>query len=151
MESLAISAKREFNYDQEEKFFMKFMKILLAVFVLIFIWNCYSHYKQIHLINNGTAVLAEVYTYTGGERISFVAEDGKTYGNNISGMFLAEHDDTLMVYYIDNPATAMPLTADHFFYIMYAISIAGIAFALWQMKRMQDSINKNKATVKEEY
>ena len=151
MDAIAISAKREFNYDQEEKFFMKFMRILLAIFILIFVWNAYSHYKQIHLANNGTAVLAEVYTYTSGERISFVSEDGKTYANNISGMFLPEHGDTLMVYYIDNPATAMPLTAPTFFFIIYAISLAGISFVLWQMKRMRDSMEKNKAPAQEEY
>ena len=151
MEAIAISAKREFNYDQEEKFFMKFMKILLVLFILLFVWSVYSHYKQIHLVHNGTAVLANVYSYSSGERISFIAPDGQTYANNISGMFLPKHDNTLMVYYIDNPATAMPLTAPLFFYILYAISLAGISFVLWQMKRMQDSIEKNKTPLQETY
>lgn len=151
MNGMFLSARRDFNYEYEEHAFMRFMQIILVACALVFVWGVYSHIKQINLVNNGTAVLAEVYTYTGGERISFVAEDGKTYGNNISGMFLPEHDNTLMVYYIDNPANAMPLTDVKFSLAIYAVSIAGIAFALWQMKRIQDSIGKNKTTVKEEY
>lgn len=151
MNGLLFSFKRDFDYEQEEKAFMGFMKMIFIICALIFVWNAYSHFKQINLVENGTGVLASVYTYTGGERISFVAEDGKTYGNNISGMFLPEHDDTLMVYYIDNPATAMPLTADRFFYILYAVTIAGMGLSGWQLHRMKESMRKNQTPVEEEY
>ncbi len=140
MNGMLLSGKREFDYEQEEKFFLSFMRLVFIIFALVFAWSIYSHCKQINLSRKGTAVLAEVQGYSGGERITYVAEDGLSYGHNISGMFLPEHEDTIMVYYLDNPAAAMPLTKVSFFYILYAVSIVGMGFAAWQIKRMKKSM-----------
>ena len=60
MNGMLISAKREFNYEYEERAFMRFMKILLVICVLIFVWSAYGHYKQINLSQNGISVLAKM-------------------------------------------------------------------------------------------
>lgn len=146
-----FNAKREFHYDQEEKFFMRFMKIIFFLCLAIFIWNTANHAIEINLQKNGTCVTGEITIYPGGGRVSYVAENGTRYQNDISGMFLPEHDGTLPVYYLDNPASGMPLTSVSFFLIVYAISLIGIAFSVWQMKRMKASMRKNDVVVREEY
>ena len=145
-----MSYKRDFDYDREERAFIGFMKILFIIFALIFVWNVYSHFNQIKLVKNGTGVLASIYTVSSGERISFVAEDGKTYWNNVSGMFLPEHEDTIMVYYIDNPASAMPLTSNVFFYSLYGLSIGGMIIFGCLLHRMQKNMIKTSTPVKDE-
>lgn len=155
--------KQKYNHEKDESFSIQFAKILLVFFVLFLLWNGYSHYKQLDLIRNGTPVLAEVSVIGDDKYISFTAEDGKHYEKHISGMFLVygtdegstrtfkiseifsqEPGDTIMVYYLEEPADATPLTEPIFFYIMYAISIIGIAVALWQIKRTKRSIARNK-------
>ena len=158
--------KQKYNHEKDESFSIQFAKILLVFFVLFLLWNGYSHYKQIDLIRNGTPVLAEVSVIGNDKYISFTAEDGKIYEKHISDMFLVygthegstrtfkiseifsqEPGDTIMVYYLEEPADAIPLTEPIFFYMMYAISIVGIAVALWQIKRTKRSIAKNKPVV----
>lgn len=160
--------KQKYNHEKDESFSIQFAKILLVFFVLFLLWNGYSHYKQLDLIRNGTPVLAEVSVIGDDKYISFTAEDGKHYEKHISGMFLVygtdegstrtfkiseifsqEPGDTIMVYYLEEPADATPLTEPIFFYIMYAISVAGIMFALWVIRRTKQSIEKNKPIVEE--
>ena len=160
--------KQKYNHEKDESFSIQFAKILLVFFVLFLLWNGYSHYKQLDLIRNGTPVLAEVSVIGDDKYISFTAEDGKHYEKHISGMFLVygtdegstrtfkiseifsqELGDTIMVYYLEEPADATPLTEPIFFYIMYAISVAGIMFALWVIRRTKQSIEKNKPIVEE--
>ncbi len=161
--------KQKYNHEKDESFSMQFAKILLVFFLLFLLWNGYSHYKQIELIHHGTPVLADVSVVGDDKYISFTAEDGKTYEKHISGMFVAygthegssrtfklsdlffqEPSDTIVVYYPKEPANATPLTEPIFFYIMYAISAAGIMFALWVIRRTKQSIEKNKTIVEEE-
>ena len=160
--------KQKYNHEKDESFSIHFAKILLVFFVLFLLWNGYSHYKQIDLIRNGTPVLAEVSVIGNDKYISFTAEDGKIYEKHISGMFLAygthegstrtfkfsdifsqESGDTTIVYYLEEPADATPLTSPYFFYAMYAVSITGIAFSLWVIRRTKRSIKKNKPIVEE--
>ena len=158
--------KQKYNHEKDESFSIQIAKILIVFFVLFLLWNGYSHYKQIDLIRNGIPVLAEVSVIGDDKYISFTAEDGKHYEKHISGMFVAygtdvgstrtfklsdifpqKPGDTIMVYYLEEPADAIPLTEPIFFYMMYAISIVGIAVALWQIKRTKRSIAKNKPVV----
>lgn len=158
--------KQKYNHEKDESFSIQIAKILIVFFVLFLLWNGYSHYKQIDLIRNGTPVLAEVSVIGDDKYISFTAEDGKHYEKHISGMFLAygtyegstrtfklsdifsqESGDTTMVYYLEEPADATPLTEPVFFYMMYAISIVGIAVALWQIRRIKRGVEKNKPIV----
>ena len=161
--------KQKYNHEKDESFSIQFAKILFVFFVLFLLWNGYSHYKQVELIHHGTPVLAKVSIVGDDKYISFTTEDGKTYEKHISGMFLAygtnegttrtfnlsdifsqEPGDTMVVYYLDDPADATPLTESIFFYIMYAISIVGIMLALWQIRQTKRSIAKNKLIMKEE-
>ena len=161
--------KQKYNHDKDESFSIQFAKILIVFFVLFLLWNGYTHYKQVELIHHGIPVLAEVSVIGDDKYISFTAEDGKHYEKHISGMFVAygtdvgstrtfkiseifsqEPGDTIMVYYLEEPADATPLTEPYFFYTMYAISIVGIMFALWQIRRTKRSIAKNKPIMKAE-
>lgn len=158
--------KQKYNREKDESFSIQIAKILIVFFVLFLLWNSYTHYKQVELIHHGIPVLAEVSVIGNDKYISFTAEDGKHYEKHISGMFVAygtdvgstrtfklsdifpqKPGDTIMVYYLEEPADAIPLTEPVFFYIMYAISIVGIAVALWQIKRTKRSIAKNKPVV----
>ena len=158
--------KQKYNHEKDESFSIQIAKILIVFFVLFLLWNGYSHYKQVELIHHGIPVLAEVSVIGDDKYISFTAEDGKHYEKLISGMFVAygtdegnthtfnlsdifsqESGDTTMVYYLEEPADAIPLTEPIFFYMMYAISIVGIAVALWQIKWTKRSIAKNKPVV----
>ncbi len=144
--NILISGKRDFDYEKEELFFLKFTKLFFFIFALIFIWGVYSHYQQFNLIEHGTAVLAEAHKYKGGEQIKYIAEDGVTYRQNIFGMFVEDHEDTIMVYYLDHPADAAPLTSSKFFYILYTFTILGMLFFGWQIKRTAKSLRANRIT-----
>ena len=160
--------KQKFNQEQDASYSTQFMKILLVFFALFLIWNGYSHYKQNELVHNGTAVLAKISTFGDDKYFSFTAADGTTYEKHLSGMFVAltneegatrinqisnffspEPGDTVIVYYLDDPADATPLTAPYFFYAMYAISIIGIAVALWRIIRGREVIRNNRSPEQE--
>ena len=160
--------KQKYNREKDESFSIQIAKILIVFFVLFLLWNGYSHYKQVELFRHGTPVLAEVSVIGDDKYISFTAEDGKHYEKHISGMFVAYGTDvgstrrfklsdifspesgaTMLVYYLDDPDNATPLTEPVFFYMMYAISITGIAFSLWVIRRTKRSIAKDKPIVEE--
>lgn len=138
--------KQKYNHQKDESFSMQIAKILLVFFLLFLLWNGYSHYKQVELIRHGTPVLADISVVGDDKYISFTAEDGKYYEKHI---FSQETGDTIMVYYLEEPADATSLTEPIFFYIMYAISITGIVFSLWVIRRTKRSIEKNKPIVEE--
>lgn len=141
MSDMILSGKREFNYDQEEKFFLTFMRIIFVIFALLFVWGVYSHWKQIDLIKTGKSAVGTVSL--GGERIDYVTGDGYRYSVNITGMFPADFEETVMVYYKENPAEAVPPTSIKFFLFVYGIAVLGMGFSLFFIIRTHKSITKN--------
>lgn len=136
---MIISGKREFDYEKEEKFFLRFLQMMLFICAFIFVWGIYTHVNQINLQKNATSVVAEVQ----GERLKYTADDGITYFVNTSGMFLKKTNNTTMVYYIETPSDAVPLTDITFFLIIYLLTIPGMIFAIWQIDRTKRSIKRN--------
>lgn len=141
MSDFLISGKREFNYDEEEKFFLTFMRILFVISALILVWGVYSHLKQIDLIKTGNSAVGTVSL--GRNSVSFVAEDGHTYYVNITGMLIEDFEETIMVYYRENPAAAVPPTSIKFFLFIYGIAAFGMGISLFFIRRTQKSIEKN--------
>lgn len=141
MDGMILSGKREFNYDQEEKFFLIFMRIIFVVFALLFTWGVYSHWKQIDLIKTGKSAVGTVSL--GGERIDYVAEDGRRYSVNITDMFTEDFEETVMVYYSEDPAKAVPPTSIKFFLFVYGIAVLGMGISLFFIIRTHKSIAKN--------
>lgn len=129
MSNMILSGKREFDYDEEEKFFLTFMRIIFVVFALLFVWGAYSHLKQIDLIKTGQSAVGTVSL--GGNRISYVTEDGYSYSVNITGMFLDDFEETVVVYYKENPAEAVPLTSIKFFLTIYGIAVLGMGVSFF--------------------
>lgn len=142
MSDMILSGTRDFDYDEEEKFFLTLMRIIFVIFALLFMWGAYSHCKQIHLIKTGKSAVGTVSL--GGEIISYTTEDGHRYSVKTSGMFLDDFEDTVMVYYQDNPAAAVPPTSIRFFMFLYGISALGMLFSLFFIKRTRKSMEKNK-------
>ncbi len=145
MNNILLSEKGSFDYEQEELRFLGFMELIFFISLLLFSWNVYTHGMQLHLQKNGTSILATAHKYTGGERITYVTEDGISYGRAIFDLFLEDHDDTIMVYYLDQPADAKPLTKASFFYTIYAISIFGIILSFRQIRRIKNSFPRSHA------
>lgn len=141
MSNMILSGKREFNYDEEEKFFLTFMRIILVVSALLFVWGVYSHWKQIDLIKTGQSAVGTVSL--GGNRVSYVTGDGYSYSVNITGMFLDDFEETVMVYYKENPAEAVPPTSIKFFLAIYGIAVLGMGVSLFFIKRTHKSLEKN--------
>lgn len=141
MSNMILSGKREFNYDEEEKFFLTFMRIILVVSALLFVWGVYSHWKQIDLIKTGQSAVGTVSL--GGNRVSYVTGDGYSYSVNITGMFLDDFEETVMVYYKENPAEAVPPTSIKFFLAIYGIAVLGMGVSLFFIKRTLKSLEKN--------
>lgn len=148
MEGMMISGTRSFDYEKEEKFFLGFMRMIFIVCLLVFIWCLWAHAGNVQLKQTGTSVLAT--PRSGGRYLQFVAEDNITHIVDITGMFLTDFEEDTLVYYTDDPSAARPLTATSFFVTIYAVTIAGMAFSLWQIIRIKKSISKNTAIPDEE-
>ena len=142
MSDMILSGKREFNYDQEEKFFLTFMRIIFVIFALLLAWGVHAHWKQIDLVKTGKSAVGTVSL--GGERIDYVTGDGYRYSVNITGMFLDDLEDTVMVYYKEYPAEAVPLTSVKAFLIVYGIAALGMGISLFFIIRTKKSMEKNK-------
>ena len=138
---MILSGKRDFNYDEEEKFFLSFMRIIFVIFAILFVWGVYSHWKQIDLIKTGQSAVGTVSL--GGDRVDYVTGDGYRYSVNITGMFLADFEETITVYYKEDPAKAVPPTSTKFFFSVYGIAVLGMSFSLFFIRRIQKSIEKN--------
>lgn len=141
MSDMMLSGKRDFNYDEEEKFFLTFMRIIFVVFALLFAWGVYSHWQQIDLIKSGQVAVGTVSM--GGNRVSYATGDGYSYSVNITGMFLDDFEETVTVYYKENPAEAAPLTSNKFFFAIYGIAILGMVFSLFFIRRIHKSLNRD--------
>lgn len=141
MSDMILSGKREFNYDEEEKFFLTFMRIIFVVSALLFVYGVYSHWKQIDLIKTGQSVVGTVSL--GRNRVSYVTGDGYSYSINITGMFLDDFEETVTLYYKENPAEAVPATSIKFFLAIYGIAVLGMGFSLFFIKRTHKSLEKN--------
>lgn len=142
MNGLLLSGKRDFDYEKEEYFFLSFMRLLLIISILFMVFGVYSQYRQFRLERYGKT--AEAKVLSGGRSLSFVADDGNSYSVDVSGMFFTSFGDTVTVYYMDSPYTAVPLTDIKFFLIIYSISLVGIALSLWQIRRIRLNISRNK-------
>ena len=86
MSDIILSGKREFDYDDEEKFFLTLMRIIFVVFALLFAWGVYSHWRQIDLIKTGQSAVGTVSR--DGRHVSYTTGDGRSYSVNITGMLL---------------------------------------------------------------
>ena len=113
MSDIILSGKREFDYDDEEKFFLTLMRIIFVVSALLFAWGVYSHWRQIDLIKTGQSAVGTVSR--DGRHVSYTTGDGRSYSVNITGMLLDELEETVTVYYKENPAEAVPPTSIKFF------------------------------------
>lgn len=143
MEGMMISGTRDFDYEKEEKFFLGFMRMIFIICFLVFAWCISAHISNARLKEAGTSALAT--PRSDGRYLQFVAENGNTYIIDVSGMVLSDFEEETLVYYTDNPSAARPLTDNRFFVTIYAVTAAGMAFSIWQIKRIQKSISKNTA------
>ena len=129
MSDIILSGKREFDYDDEEKFFLTLMRIIFVVSALLFAWGVYSHWRQIDLIKTGQSAVGTVSR--DGRHVSYTTGDGRSYSVNITGMLLDELEETVTVYYKENPAEAVPPTSIKFFLAIYGIAVLGMILSLF--------------------
>ena len=130
---MIISGKRDFDYDKEEKTFISLMRMIFVISALIFVWGVFSHYRTIDLVKTGKAIEG---TVTGnGKYVKYATEDGRTYYVDITGMIVDTTGETIMVYYKENPAAAVPQTSILFFLIIYGISILGMGISFCMIRR----------------
>ncbi len=140
-----LTEQRDFNYDEEEKFFLIFMHIIFVVFALLFVWGVFSHLKQINLINTGKSYVGTLAL--SGDYVKYTTENGRNYYVDITGMVLDDFEETVMVYYKENPAAAVPATSTKFFLFIYGVAVMGMCISLFLIKRTRKSIKKNKLVV----
>lgn len=137
------TAQTVYDPKEEKRYESLVWKYLAGVALVVCALVFYMHTKELHIINNGTCIVASYDVDShGNEIVRYSDENEKLYMYNVSGLSAVHEETQICLYYLDNVQDAVSKTKWQLWAVYYLFFGILFGFSVWRIIKINKNVNK---------
>lgn len=126
-----------YNEKEEKQYEGTVWKYLGIAALVVLALVIYMHSKELHIIHNGTCIVASYKVDSlGKEIVRYYDENNRLYIYDVSGMSAMHGETEIRLYYLENIQEAVPQTKWWLWAMYYGFFAALLSVCVWRLYKI---------------